>query len=105
MFKRRCLLLFAAYVLLASGCPDRTERAKVLPPIDPGDQIPGASSVLTVDIYLDVTLSMRGFIVTGISSNYEQMLQFLERAAQRGWDTGRVTFYRFGSRIESVVGR
>ncbi|MFL6335834.1 MAG: hypothetical protein ACJ754_21195 [Pyrinomonadaceae bacterium] len=103
--RMRILLLAGVCLLLASGFKcDRAQRTAALPPNDE-PQVGGVSDSIAVDVYLDATLSMKGFIVPGVSSNYERTLQLLERAAQKGWNHGTATFYKFGTRIDPVGGR
>jgi hypothetical protein len=101
--RRLILFVFLASCLLIS-C-GRHERVKVLPPVEIGDRLPEVSDTLSVDVFLDGTLSMKGFTVPGVTSRYVQTIQLLERAAQKGWDKGSVIFYKFGSRIDPIAGR
>jgi hypothetical protein len=48
---------------------------------------------------------MKGFIVPGIASRYQQALPFLESIVERGWSGGQVAFYRFGTIIEDLPER
>ncbi|MBI3650567.1 MAG: hypothetical protein HY231_05910 [Acidobacteria bacterium] len=95
-------ILTALLLLLASGCES---KVKELPPEENADSLEAVSGALDVDIYLDATLSMKGFVVPGIASHYEQTIQLLERAVSRGWEGGKATFYRFGSTISPIKSR
>ena len=105
----RCPLFFLFTAIISifnftqAGC--RSDRAGGLPPEDVNNRIPTVSNRLDVDIYLDATLSMKGFIVSGTSSYYEQALQLLERAVGSGWKEGRIQYYKFGSLISPIEGR
>ncbi len=57
----------------------------------------------TVDIFLDATLSMQGFITDGSFSYYQQSMPMLERAVIR--NGGTVNFHKFGTEIAELPGR
>lgn len=57
-------------------------------PSPASDSLPGRSSSLKMDIFLDGTLSMKGFVVPGITSRYEQVLPVLESTVER--EAGRM---------------
>lgn len=90
-------------VLATYGCD--SARVNACPPTDPMDRMADASDRLSVDIYLDSTLSMQGFLVRGESSYYQEFLPMLERAAINTWGNGLISFYSFGSKIEPIQGR
>ncbi|MEN3332418.1 MAG: hypothetical protein V7641_1783 [Blastocatellia bacterium] len=102
MSKRR-FIIFCISLLMFWGCPPK--RVNVLPPDDPNDHFPEISNTLAVDVFLDATLSMKGFLVPGVLSYYEQTLPLLESAVGKGWEGGHTTFYRFGSHIAPIAGR
>ena len=74
-----------------------------IPDFKPDSEIkPGPiSDRLVARIYFDATLSMQGFVVPG-STRYTQMCPYLERAIVSGWTEGKVDFFRFGERVESI---
>lgn len=98
----RWLLLFL-FVINFIAC-QRTETCG-LPPEENGPNFPDVTDGLAVDIYLDATPSMKGFIVPGTSTSYQQTLPLLESAAERGWSNGNTSFYKFGSQTSELPGR
>jgi hypothetical protein len=104
MFKYRfCfILVILVFSLPQLGCES---KVKELPPEDASDNVGEVSDTLDVDIFLDATLSMKGFIIPGVASHYEQTIQLLERAVGKGWQNGKAMFYRFGSTISPIKSR
>lgn len=96
-------LVLALVALLLPGCGTRVVCDP--PPENPLDKAPVPSEQLRVSVYLDATLSMKGFIVPGLSSYYQQTLPLLESAVGRAWPTGGVRFYKFGTKVEELTGR
>ena len=107
MDKRR--IIFVAFVTIclfvSQGCRPRCKEGASLPSEEGAGRYPGLSDKLEVDVYLDATRSMEGFIDAGVSSYYVQALQLLERAAGKGWDKVGVKHYKFGDRIDEIKGR
>ncbi len=89
-------------VLPLLGCPKKVSE---LPPQEEVERVEGVSDSLAVDIFLDSTLSMKGFLVDGTSSTYEQTLHLLERPIGTGWKNGKNTFYRFGTSLSEIKDR
>jgi hypothetical protein len=69
------------------------------------NRFPAASQTLKAHVFLDGTTSMKGFIVPGLSSRYQQVLPLLESTVERGWSGSQIAFYRFGSVIEELPER
>lgn len=65
---------------------------------------------LSVDIYLDVTTSMKGF-VSPVTTDYTRLLDDIEATCQNVWKNTDIKFYKFGrsvvpvSRSEFVSGK
>ena len=57
--------------------------------------------VIDIDIYLDATLSMVGF-VNNRSSIYNRFLDELEIAAAGSWQAANVQFFKFGTKIKPI---
>jgi hypothetical protein len=104
MFKRKLIIIFLVVISLVSlfGCKRRVYDQ---PPVDSSNQYPASSSVLNVDVFLDATLSMKGFIVPGTATYYQQTLPLLESTVGRGWPGGQAAFYKFGTKIEPLTER
>ena len=68
---------------------------------DPDIILGDISDRLVARIYFDATLSMQGFVVPG-STRYTQICPYLESVIVSGWRDERVTFFRFGEKIESI---
>ncbi len=60
---------------------------------------------VVVDVYVDATLSMQGFVKAGTETRYIQTLQRLENATIKGWRHSEAKFYKFGNRITSFIER
>ncbi len=56
---------------------------------------------LSVDIYLDATTSMKGF-VSGGSTDYSHLLDDIEGICQNTWKNTDIRFYKFGRRVDSI---
>jgi hypothetical protein len=69
------------------------------------NKFPPASPTLKVHVFLDGTTSMKGFIVPGVTSRYQQVLPLLESTVERGWSGSQISFYRFGTVIEELPDR
>jgi hypothetical protein len=68
-------------------------------------QLSPISEALKVDLFFDATLSMEGFVLTELSSYYQQTVPLLERGVIEGWKGGQVSFYKFGDDIAPLPGR
>jgi len=58
-----------------------------------------------MDIYVDATLSMQGFVKAGTETRYIQTLQRLENATIRGWLNSHVKFHKFGNYAATFIER
>lgn len=56
---------------------------------------------ITVNIYLDATLSMQGF-VSNVSSVYNKFLDGIESSIAAGWRKAEIRFYKFGTKIKEI---
>src|SRR5262245_60559600 len=93
-------------LLVSKGCVNsRRSGGLILPAKKDAAVYPGLSGELDVDIYLDATRSMKGFIEAGASSYYIRTLQILERAVEIGWSKVRVKHYKFGEQVDEITGR
>src|SRR5262245_61983824 len=75
------------------------------PVADDLNRLAPASPTLKAHVFLDGTTSMKGFIVPGLTSRYQQVLPLLESSVERGWSGSQITFYRFGTVIEELPDR
>lgn len=76
-----------------------------VPPGGGANEFPAISQSLNVDVFLDGTVSMKGFIVSGLASRYQRTLPLLESSVERGWPGGRVAFYKFGTTVVELPER
>ena len=96
------LLLLSIYLCLfifLTGCDKN--RMGIPDPPEPLPGLPSISDRLVTRIYFDATLSMQGFVVPG-STHYTQICPYLESVIVSGWRDGKVDFFRFGERVESI---
>jgi len=88
-----CLLFFWGGCQLRKVCP--------FPEDMDFEEISPLSENLTVDIYIDASYSMVGFVALG-NSYYVRMLQLLERSFIAGWPKGTRNFHKFGTSISEI---
>lgn len=67
--------------------------------VGPGDQ--GSSDSINVDLYIDATTSMIGYLAGG-SSTYIRFLEELESSVASGWAQSDLDYFKFGSRVRSI---
>lgn len=79
------------------------EISSLPPPIDPSDYVKPVSDKISVRIYFDATVSMRGFVYDTYT-DYVQLLPSLASAVVRGWKESKVDYYKFGSDILPISG-
>lgn len=105
----KCGFIFVVSVsiclFVSQGCDRSKSSGNPTPPVEDTAIYPGLSRELDVDIYLDATRSMKGFIEVGASSYYIRTLELLGRAADNGWSKVRVKHYKFGEQVDEITGR
>lgn len=94
-----CALLF---VNSFSAC---TKKRSPPPPDDAFSRLEPVSEGLSVDLFFDATLSMRGFVSTQTTSSYQLVIPLLERGVIEGWKGGQASFFKFGDDIAPLPGR
>ncbi len=101
---RLAFVLAIVTVAFITGCskqtcapPPRDDAQYTLPP--PSNAAP------MVDVFLDSTLSMKGFVSTGTNNNFQQTIPILESAVISRWAGGETHFFKFGSQIEALTNR
>jgi hypothetical protein len=92
-------------VITLSGCSACTRKRSPPPQEEEQDKFAPISEALTVDLFFDATLSMKGFVSTQTSSAYQQTVPLLERVVIEGWNNGQARFYKFGDAIAPLPGR
>jgi hypothetical protein len=60
----------------------------------------GASTEIAVDLYLDATTSMEGYI--GADTEYAEFLRALEASLVSRWSDAQVRRFKFGTRVDSI---
>lgn len=100
---RTSIVLLALVVGSFTGC----HRQVCAPPPkeDALDNYPSPSVGLNVDIFLDATLSMKGFVTAGTNSYFQETLPFLESAVISGWSDGKANFFKFGNDVGTLQRR
>jgi hypothetical protein len=106
MQKRGLKILVTIFLaaLCLTGC-ERHQLCSAPPDADVLSRVQPSSEKLKVSVFLDGTTSMKGFIVPGLASRYQQLLPLLESAVGRGWSEAQITFYRFGTLIQELPER
>ena len=96
------LSLFFLAIFFVAGCgKTKLDYPKMASEAGQGK----VSENVNVDIYLDATLSMKGFVQPETATNFSQTIQVLEHAAVGVWPKTMTTFNKFGTRIYSMQGR
>jgi hypothetical protein len=101
--KNYALLLFAAVFLL--GCPSDRDKFPNEWSFDKSeitDTQPVIIEKLNVDIYLDVTGSMEGFVGASETNNFGRMLDDIESICQNTWKKTDIKYYKYGSRVDTI---
>src|SRR5215213_459792 len=57
---------------------------------------------LNVDIYLDATTSMKGFVSRG-TTEYSKLLDDIEAACQNVWRNTDIQYYKFGRSVQAIT--
>jgi hypothetical protein len=93
------LLLIPFNPLFLAGC----KNIKVPPPKkDPTDQLQPVSKKLNIDVFIDGSVSMLGFVSPGDFTYYSKTLQILQDTAITGSPDGHVTFSKFSSQVNRL---
>jgi hypothetical protein len=103
-------LAFALVIvpLVVTSCSSCSRRQTCAPPPKDDAQYalpPPSTAAPTVDVFLDSTLSMQGFVSAGTNSNFQQTVPILESAVISGWAGGETHFFKFGNQIEALTNR
>lgn len=61
----------------------------------------GDVSKLDVDVYLDVTTSMKGFVSKDVS-NFGKLIDEIESTCQTIWRTTDIKYYKYGRTVDSI---
>lgn len=106
----KCGFIFVVSVsiclFVSQGCNGpKSSGGLILPAKKDATEYAGLSSELDVEIYLDATRSMKGFIEAGDASYYIRTLELFERAAVISWNKVRVKHYKFGEQLDEITGR
>ena len=93
------VVLFMSVAL--SGCIGPDEPILTMPP---GSQVPPGQKParMTVDVYWDATVSMRGFTTLAAGNVYRTLPDML---GELGVSLGEARFFRFGEQITPIEGR
>lgn len=94
----------ACHKLSARLAGGSSSKCPVVTPEKPALTFAPPSQNLRVDIYLDATLSMKGFTDTDSFSFYQQTIPLLESSIINTLK-GERAFYKFGNRTEELKGR
>ncbi|MEZ5308095.1 MAG: hypothetical protein R2684_13195 [Pyrinomonadaceae bacterium] len=87
-----------------SGC----KKKDICDPIDTSlnmEVLAPARTSLEVDVFIDATPSMQGFVVPGPSTVFGQTLTLLESATISGTASSKINFFKFGSTITPLPNR
>ncbi len=95
--KLSTVLVFICFLFAVSSC----ERVLAPPPPRPdkSDTIAPKAEKIIARIFLDATTSMEGFVRMGPSSNYIQLLHYLESPIVQGYRDASIEFHKFGADV------
>ena len=93
------VVLFMTVAL--SGCGGSDGPILTMPP---GSQVPPGSKPdqMTVDVYWDATVSMKGFTTLAVGNVYRTLPDML---GELGGSLGKARFFRFGKQVTPIEGR
>lgn len=103
-YKISLVLLCITFSFVILNC----KKSQLCEPVtvsEDNNVLPSPRNNFELDIFLDATLSMQGFITENNYSYYRQTLPLLESAAIGGSRASKVNYYKFGSVIETIVER
>jgi len=106
--RMQVFIVLAIFVSFISGCNKATETiSSKQPPGLPQDTLAmsGASKAPSVNVFLDASVSMRGYVPVEGQSHYTEVLSAMESAIISGWPNGQAGFFKFGSVIEPLPER
>lgn len=112
----RQIMLFPILFLLlafATSCSPPTGNSSSVkgnqtlpgPSWDAADTASPQSQEVKVQVFLDATVSMKGYIGAASPTQYMATIQGLESVISSGWQKPVTTFYKFGSWVEPLAGR
>ena len=87
------------------GC-DSPPQISVPPPArQQGDNLSKISDEIKINLFIDATESMKGFVGVGSPTNYMQVIRNLDSLVVNGWKKCSIVFYKFGSHVQQLNGR
>ena len=89
------LLALIVITLLFAGCGAKVDL--------PAVQKAPASSRARVSVYLDSTVSMRGYVNYPTDTEYALALKSIEQALNIAWQDSDLQFYRFGNKLRPLT--
>jgi biopolymer transport protein ExbD len=95
MGKTARLLVFILITLALAGCGAKVDL--------PAARVAPASSKAQVAVYLDSTVSMRGFVNYPTDTEYALALKAVEQALNIAWQDSELQFYRFGDKLRPLT--
>ncbi len=101
--KIKMVLPLIAVCFFLGGCEGKKEKirwANLDKSEITGTEKPDVSK-LNVDIYLDVTTSMKGFVSRDIS-NFSKLIDEIESTCQTVWKTTDIKYYKYGRTVDSI---
>jgi hypothetical protein len=95
------IAIFVCFVFIIMNCHTGCSRRITAPALQVDQECnpPPESDVLSANIYLDCSASMKGFVST-FDTSYIQLIHSLERAFVGGWTASTTRFKKFGIEVE-----
>ncbi|MDA3835075.1 MAG: hypothetical protein PF495_16950 [Spirochaetales bacterium] len=105
--KNPFLMVFLLIILALSGCDSPMSKSTIKPL--PSGNFPNSpnkpSDALDVEVYIDASASMQGYVKSKQTTGYFDILRVMETSIKTGWDATNLGFYKFGAEIQKLEGR
>ena len=92
------MLLITAFAFF--GCSPKKELKKAIP--DPEIKVMNKTDKLVMDIYLDGTYSMAGYVNFPSTTVYTNAIKEIERTVSSAWRNEDIQYIRFGDNFEKL---
>lgn len=104
MNKVYLLVLASCLIVLLTACPATVELECAIPVEQKALTVEKKKDSMTINIYVDGTPSMSGFVSNGANTKYMEAIRILDSSASTGWveSKTKINYFRFGIKSEPV---
>ena len=91
-------------MVLLTACPATVELECTMPVEQKALTVEKKKDSMTINIYVDGTPSMSGFVSNGANTKYMEAIRILDSSASTGWveSKTKINYFRFGIKSEPV---